>query len=107
MSGRRIYCIWLGLMLVALTVTAQPSRASSATSYLERGNAWMAKGEIERAIVDYDFAIAFDSRSAPAYYSRAIAREYKGDLAGAVSDYDQAIKRDSRNVVGWIYRCRA
>jgi hypothetical protein len=40
----------------------------------------MAKGEIERAIADYDLAIAFDSRSALVYYNLAGRR--KGGLAG-------------------------
>ncbi|MCI0390588.1 MAG: hypothetical protein MOB07_17725 [Acidobacteria bacterium] len=40
---------------------AQSSRASSAASYLDRGNGWLKKGEFERAIVDYSFAIAFDA----------------------------------------------
>src|SRR5215475_8536561 len=97
MSGQRIYCIWLWLMLAAATVSAQTSRASSAASYLERGNSWMAKGEFERAI-------AVDSRSALAYYNRAIAREHKGDLAGAVSDYDRAIDLNPRCADAYLNR---
>ena len=31
---------------------AQGSPADSAKSYVERGNSWIEKGEIERAIVD-------------------------------------------------------
>jgi tetratricopeptide (TPR) repeat protein len=104
MSGQRIYYIWLWLMLAAVSVSGQPSRASSAASYLERGAAWMAKGEIERAIADYDLAITFDPRSAPAYYNRAVARENKGDLAWAVSDYDQAIRLNPRYADAYINR---
>ena len=39
---------------------AQPQnlRAATASSYLERGNAWFAKGEYERALADFDLAIA-------------------------------------------------
>jgi Tfp pilus assembly protein PilF len=64
----------LRLVTAAANVQAQNSRASSAASYLERGASWMANGEIERAIADYDLAIAFDSRSALVYYNRALAR---------------------------------
>src|SRR5215468_5590598 len=88
-----IFILWL---VTAAPVQAQNSRAYSAASYLERGNAWMAKGEIERAIADYDLAIAFDSRSALAYYNRAIARGLNGDLDGAIRDYDRTIELNPR-----------
>src|SRR5262249_56347614 len=52
-----IFILWL--VTAAANVLAQNSRASSAASYLERGNSWMAKGEIERAIADYDLPIPF------------------------------------------------
>jgi hypothetical protein len=40
-----------------------PARPSAA-SYLERGNEWLVKGELDRAISDYDLAIAFDGSAA-------------------------------------------
>ncbi|MCI0695008.1 tetratricopeptide repeat protein [candidate division KSB1 bacterium] len=51
-------------LLVFDDAVAQASRAVSAKSYVERGNSWLEKGEIERAIADYDLALAFDSRAA-------------------------------------------
>ena len=36
----------IGLLLAAPSVMAQTSRADSAKSYLERGNAWLKKGEL-------------------------------------------------------------
>ena len=49
---------WLSLA----TAVAQPlaSRSATAISYIERGGAWLAKGELERALADYDLAIASD-----------------------------------------------
>ena len=79
---------WLILFLfisTALIAQAQPSRTVSAASYLERGNQWLAKGELDRAIADYDLAIAFDARVAIAYYNRGLARQRKGDLAGGAT----------------------
>src|SRR5262245_9581677 len=76
----------------ATAAQAQTSRASSAAAYLERGNEWMKKGDLERAIADYDLAIAFDARSAVAYYNRGLARQRKDDLAGTLSDFDRAIQ---------------
>ena len=52
------FCCWLS----PATAVAQPltSRSVTAISYIERGAAWLAKGELERAIGDFDLAIASD-----------------------------------------------
>ena len=87
----------LSLLLFAAAVAqAQTSRAASAASYLERGASWMKKGEIDRAIADYDLAIAFDSQSSVARYNRGVARQSKGDLRGALEDFNEAIKLNPR-----------
>src|SRR5262245_46066760 len=83
-------------LLLSGGAVAQTSRANSAKSYVARGNEWMKKGEIERAIADYDVAIASDSRIADAYYNRGLARRRKGDADGALSDYDRAIELNPR-----------
>src|SRR5262249_15520061 len=77
----------LWLQIVAAIAQAQTSRAASAVSYIERGASWMEKGEIDRAIADYDIAIAFDAQSSVARYNRGVARQRKGDLAGALEDF--------------------
>ena len=69
------------VFLIDAAAHAQPSRTASAASYLSRGNDWLVKGEFDRAIADYDIAIAFDSRVAAAYCNRCIAHHRKGDLA--------------------------
>src|SRR5262245_30240215 len=96
-----ILLLWL--IATAAYGQAQTSRASSAASYLERGNSWMAKGEIERAIADYDLAIAFDANSV-AYYNRGLARQRKGDLAAAISYYNRAIELNPRHAEAYSSR---
>ena len=56
------------------TTRAQNSRAATAASYLERGAAWVSKGELDRAIADFDLAIASDPTLALAFYNRGSAR---------------------------------
>ena len=52
-----------GLLLgLAASGVAQTSRRESANSYLERGNQWLKKGEVKKAIEDYSFALSFDPR---------------------------------------------
>src|SRR5262249_15562533 len=69
-----IFILWF--ILAAVNTQAQTSRASSADSYLERGNQWLAKGEWDRAIADYGLAIDFEARST-IYGNRGIAKQQK------------------------------
>ena len=65
--------LWLWLALSNLNspyVHAQTSRAATASSYLARGSEWHAKGEYERALADFDLAIATDPSQAIAYCNR-------------------------------------
>src|SRR5262245_36701264 len=51
-------CCWFSWA----TAVAQPltSRSATASAYIERGTAWFVKGDYERALVDFDLAIASD-----------------------------------------------
>jgi len=64
-----IICLLTICSLSQAVVQAQNSRAATAASYLEPGNEWMAKGEWDRAIDDYDLAIAFDSIEYPRLFN--------------------------------------
>ncbi len=63
-----------------------------AVAYNNRGNAYDDKGDVDRAIADYNAALQIDANYAAAYYNRGIAWRRKGDLDRAIADYDQAIK---------------
>src|SRR5215813_7633094 len=82
----------MGLLLAAPSVTAQTSRADTARSYLERGGSWLKKGELERAISDFDLAIATDGSLSAAWHNRGLARYRRGDRAGALRDYNRALQ---------------
>ena len=60
-------CCWLSLA----TAAAQPltSRSGMASAYIERGAALFAKGDYERALADFDLAIASDPGHAGAYHT--------------------------------------
>lgn len=78
---RRVYVSVVILFALAVVVNAQNSRVETASSYLERGNQWLKKGSVERAIADFDLAIASDPGSEAAFYNRGLARYIKGDYA--------------------------
>jgi hypothetical protein len=67
-------------------------------AHTNRGSAHYDKKEFERAITDYDRAIAIDSRNASAYVNRGATHERKGNLDSALADYNRAIDLDPRHV---------
>src|SRR5262245_61356768 len=89
------FCIALPLLLILTSFArSQNSRAASAASYRQRGDQWLAQGEPDRAIKDYNLALAFAPESATTYIQRGVARYDKGDLDGAMEDYSRAITLD-------------
>jgi tetratricopeptide (TPR) repeat protein len=61
-----------------------------AIAYHNRGEAYSLKGEVDRAISDYNKAIELNPNYAPAYNSRGRAYTSKGDYVHAVADVTKA-----------------
>jgi lipoprotein NlpI len=64
------------------------------STYIDRGNAYRARGDNDRAIADFTEAIRLDPRAADAYYSRGFAYLYSGSLANALADVSKASELD-------------
>ena len=75
-----------------LLATMEPDQRQVAATYFYRGNAYADKGEYDKAIEDFDQAIALQPDLAEACYNRGIAYYYKGEYDRAIEDYDQAIE---------------
>ena len=71
-------------------LTPQPE--ASANAYLDRGDAFLGKGNYDLAINAYDKAIELKPDFAVAYSNRGEAYAKKGDYPRAVVDYDKAIE---------------
>jgi hypothetical protein len=71
-------------------------------AYLRRGNAHLAKGDLDGGIVDYAEAIKLDPGNVSAYASRALAYYARGDLDRAVADYRAASKLDATKVAAMV-----
>ena len=54
---------------------------------VNRGSAWGAKGDLDRAIADFDEAVRLDPKDAQAYYNRGTAWEKKRRLREALADF--------------------
>jgi tetratricopeptide (TPR) repeat protein len=61
-----------------------------AIAYHNRGEAYSLKGEVDRAISDFNKAIELTPNYAPAYNSRGRAYTSKGDYVHAVADVTKA-----------------
>ena len=92
------------LLTIWAPAEAQNFRAATASSYIERGNKRFAKGEFERALADYDLAVASDPGNARAYHNRAITRYQLKDYERALADFGRAIELDPRFVEAYVDR---
>src|SRR6266566_4005041 len=77
----------------ALINSGAQTPQSLVIAYNNRGNAYTAKGEYDRAIQDFDASIKLDPDYASAFANRAQTYLNKGEYARAVQDYDEAIRR--------------
>ena len=64
----------------------------AAWAYTNRGNAYAAKGDHDRAIADYTKAIEIRPKDGSAYLLRGRVRQDRGDYDRAIADYGKAIE---------------
>jgi lipoprotein NlpI len=55
------------------------------------------KGDLDRAIADYNQAITLDPKFAPAYFLRGVANLYNGSLPKALADFNQCSGVDPKD----------
>ncbi|HSE97679.1 MAG TPA: tetratricopeptide repeat protein, partial [Blastocatellia bacterium] len=76
----------------------------TALAYYNRGIAWSARGELDKAAADFDRAIRINPLYTDAYIRRGRCRHARGDLERAVADYTKAISLDPSSAFAYNNR---
>ena len=69
-----------------------------------RGDAWAAKKEYDKAIADFNEAIRLDPKLALAFTDRGNAWRAKKEYDKAIADFNEVIRLDPKNA--WAYNSR-
>jgi tetratricopeptide (TPR) repeat protein len=88
----------------ACTRVITSRRGNLSQAYYNRAIEYRNKGEIDRAIADYDEAIRLDPKDANAYTNRGRAYFAKGNNDRAIAEYDEAIRLDPKNKIAYNNR---
>jgi len=67
-------------------------RVKEAEAFVMRGIKWIAKGDLDNAIYDFNRAIVIDPDFAEAYSNRGMAYRLKGLYDQAISDYNKSLE---------------
>jgi len=88
----------LGVMALAilLAVSSPPTAADTSTAHVVKGDALMAKNDLDGAIGEYRRALRMNPRNAQAHYQIGFVLKTKGDLDGAIAEYREAIRLDPK-----------
>ena len=81
----------------AVIDTAGVNKQQTSEAYTSRGKAYRTKGQADKAMQDFDQALALDPRNAEAHHQRGLAFRDGGDIEHALGDLEQAVKYDRRN----------
>jgi tetratricopeptide (TPR) repeat protein len=77
-----------------------------ATAFLNRGHAYLEKGDVDRAIADNSTVIQIDPLHASAYYHRGIAHVGRAEYDRAIADFGKAVETDPKHGVALAARAR-
>jgi tetratricopeptide (TPR) repeat protein len=86
----------------ALAMDIAPAEASIVV--MRRGNVYLQKNEVDKAMNDYEQALRLDPGNAAAYVNRALGLERKGEREDALKDLSEALRLNPRDVSAYHNR---
>jgi tetratricopeptide (TPR) repeat protein len=92
------------LSIKGCTIIIDAGRKSAPFAFNNRGVAYKAKGDYERAIADFSKAIEIDPNYVTAYTNRALTYKDKGEYQLAIADFSKAIELDPKNACTFTER---
>ena len=81
----------------ALIDNDKTERADRLKALLARGAAWQRRGDIDRAIADYDVALRLDPKLADIFNTRGELHRSRADRPRALADFGAALKIDPQH----------
>jgi lipoprotein NlpI len=76
-------------------------------AFYNRGNAYVLKGDHDKAIADFDEALKLEPKNASVYNNRGNARSDKGEGDAAMADFEAALKINPRYAAAYFNRGNA
>ncbi len=88
----------------ALIQSGKETGHNQAGYFNNRGNAYKAQKDLDRAMADYNEAIRLDPKLAVAFSDRGLAFQAQGDHQRAMADFNQAIELDPKLALAYNNR---
>ena len=89
------------------SISGRARRRPLAIAYNNRGNAYAAKGDYDRAIQDFDQSIKLNPAYAKPFNNRGVAYLKKGEYDLAIKNLDEAIRLNPNYGGGLRQPCRS
>lgn len=83
--------------------SGQETKKNLALAHFNRGNAYGAKGDQDRAIADYTEAIRLDPKDDRSYALRGRLYLYRGKFSNALADFNQASELDPQDAYNALW----
>ncbi|WP_245284248.1 tetratricopeptide repeat protein [Bradyrhizobium sp. WSM2254] len=85
-------------------IKQNPKSQNVSIAYHNRGSAWSAKGDYDKAIADFDKALRLNPKLASSYSNRGRAWAMKGDYDKAIPDMNESIRLNPKDAVAYQNR---
>ena len=99
-----ILLVWVLFILIVAGCAEVQRQSLDAEAYYDHGNAWMSKGDYDRAISDFNKALEIEPRLAQAYSNRGNAYYLQDKHDKAIADYNKAIEMNPWDIGAYASR---